>query len=88
MGEDKKIEQIKKLLNDQHKWPCEYMFKFIVPQNKEQEVRNIFPYENVKLNFSSRGKYVSITVYLFMESAEAVLQVYDTASKIEGLIAL
>ena len=82
------LERIKDLLNQNHDFPTEYMFKFIVPQHKEAEVRNIFPYENVRLNFSKRGKYISITVELYMESAEAVLQVYDAAYKIEGLIAL
>ena len=82
------LQRIKQLLNSNHDFPTHYMFKFIVPQDKEQEVRNIFPYETVRLNFSKRGKYISLTVELLMESAEAVLQVYEAAYKIEGLIAL
>lgn len=82
------IERLKALLENNHKFPTEYMFKFIVPQAKEQEVKNIFPYENIRMNFSKRGKYISITVELYMESAEAVLQVYAAANNIEGLIAL
>jgi putative lipoic acid-binding regulatory protein len=87
-ADDKKIEELKQLLKNNHDFPTKYMFKFIVPQTKEAEVKNIFPYENVRMNFSKRGKYVSITVELLMESPEAVLQVYETANKIDGLIAL
>ena len=85
---EKEIERLKQLLKNNHAFPTKYMFKFIIPQMKEQELRNIFPYETVRLNFSKRGKYISITVELLMESPEAVLQVYDAAYKIEGLIAL
>lgn len=93
MSEDQKdnvqnIERLKALLESQHKFPTTYMFKFIVPQTKEAEIKNIFPYENIRMNFSKRGKYISITVELLMESSEAVLQVYKAAQSIEGLIAL
>ena len=87
-SDDNEISRLKQLLENNHNFPTEYMFKFIVPQTKEQEVKNIFPYENVRMNFSKRGKYISITVELYMESAEAVLQVYAAANNIEGLIAL
>ncbi|MCB0392199.1 MAG: DUF493 domain-containing protein [Bdellovibrionales bacterium] len=82
------IERLKALLESNHDFPTKYMFKFIVPQTKEREVKNIFPYENVRMNFSKRGKYISITVELLMESSEAVLEVYKAAQSIEGLIAL
>lgn len=85
---DENTERLKTLLESQHKFPTHYMFKFIIPHTKEAELRNIFPYENVRMNFSKRGKYVSITVELLMESPEAVLQVYKAAQSIEGLIAL
>ncbi|MCB0356778.1 MAG: DUF493 family protein [Bdellovibrionales bacterium] len=86
--DEQEIERLKALLEQNHDFPTKYMFKFIVPQTKEAEVRNIFPYENVRMNFSKRGKYISITVELLMESPEAVLQVYKVAQSIEGLIAL
>jgi putative lipoic acid-binding regulatory protein len=85
---DEETERLLALLENNHSFPTKYMFKFIIPQSKEAEVRNIFPYENLRMNFSKRGKYISITVELIMESPEAILQVYDAARKIEGLIAL
>ena len=90
MSEDnqEEIDRLKTLLENNHDFPTKYMFKFIVPQTKEAEVKNIFPYENVRMNFSKRGKYVSITVELMMESSDAVLEVYKAAQSIEGLIAL
>ncbi len=85
---NEEIKRLKELLENNHDFPTEYMFKFIVPHDKEAEVKNIFPYEAVRMNFSKRGKYVSITVELLMESSDAVLHVYKMANSIEGLIAL
>ncbi len=82
------VDKAKALLDHTYKWPTEYTFKFIVPHEKENEVRSLFPYENLKLNFSKKGKYISFTVSLVMESADAVLQVYDMAKSIDGLLAL
>ena len=71
-----------------HQWPSLYMFKFIVPKGKEDQVRQLFP-KNVLTEKQSRtGKYVSITAKVMMASADAVVDIYESASEIEELIAL
>ena len=74
---------------DQHyAWPSLYMFKFIVPTGKEEEVKRLFPLHTTTEKVSKQGNYTSITIQMMMPSSEAVIGIYQQASIIEGLIAL
>lgn len=74
---------------DQHyAWPSLYMFKFIVPSGKEDEVKKLFPTHTTTEKASREGKYTSVTVQMMMPSSNAVIAIYEQASVIEGLIAL
>jgi hypothetical protein len=74
---------------DQHyAWPALYIFKFIVPAGKEDEVKNLFPNHNTSEKPSKNGNYISVTVQAMMPSSDAVIEVYINASTIQGLIAL
>ncbi len=81
-------EAFKEKLEAQTSFPSLYMFKFIVPQGKEQEVAQLLPNNKIELKKSSKGTYVSVTIKAMMSSSEAIMEIYDTASKIEGVIAL
>jgi len=81
-------EKFKEKLNNEHKWPDEYTFKFIVPVNKEDELeKRLAGFEISKKN-SKNGNYLSVTVKKIMDSADAVMEVYDKVSQIEGIISL
>ena len=82
------LEAFKEKLDGAHKWPSLYMFKFIVPQGKEDEVFALFPKNNLTTRASSKGKYISVTAKVMMGSSEAVLEKYKEANKIEGVFAL
>jgi putative lipoic acid-binding regulatory protein len=74
---------------DQHyAWPSLYIFKFIVPTGKEQQVKNLFPLHDTAEKLSKQGNYTSITVQMMMPSSDSVIAIYEEASAIEGLIAL
>lgn len=74
---------------DQHyAWPSLYMFKFIVPTGKEDQVKKLFPLHTTSEKLSKQGNYTSITIQMMMPSSEAVIGIYQQASSIEGLIAL
>jgi uncharacterized protein len=74
---------------DQHyAWPSLYIFKFIVPSGREQEVKKLFPQHDTTEKLSKQGNYTSITVKMMMPSSDAVIEIYEQASLIEGLIAL
>jgi hypothetical protein len=74
---------------DQHyAWPSLYIFKFIVPTGRENDVKNLFPLHTTTEKQSRKGNYTSITIQMMMPSSEAVIAIYEQASIIPGLIAL
>ncbi|NJN41276.1 MAG: DUF493 domain-containing protein [Flammeovirgaceae bacterium] len=75
-------------LNKHYSWPAVYIFKFIVPKEKDGELKGLFPQHELTKKESSQGKYSSFTVQMMMPSGEAVVEVYRKVSGIEGLIAL
>jgi hypothetical protein len=78
----------KEKLESSGEFPMLYMFKFIVPKGKESEVSALFPKNEITLKPSSGGKYISTTIQAMMDSADQILDIYDKASKIEGVISL
>ncbi len=81
-------EDFKEKLEGTHKFPTLFMFKFIVPEAKTDEVRALFPLNEVAVKPSSKGTYVSVTAKAMMPSSDAVIEVYGKAKQIEGIIAL
>ena len=74
---------------DQHyAWPSLYIFKFIVPKGKEEELKKLFPLHTSSEKQSKNGNYSSITIQMMMPSSKAVIAIYQQAAAIEGLIAL
>lgn len=69
-------------------WPGPYLFKFIAPQEKLPQLEAIFEGQDYELRSSSKGKYVSLSCEREMESSEAVIEVYEKATAIEGVMAL
>lgn len=90
MSQDK--ERTKELLNDSYDWPAVFMFKFVVPSKNEKiaRIEALFSTKTaeIRMRTSAKGNYTSVTVKEVMVSADAVLDVYEEAGKIEGLISL
>lgn len=82
------INSFREKLDKHYAWPSLYLFKFIVPTGKEDQVKKLFPLHNTTEKLSKNGTYTSITIQMMMPSSDAVIDVYVRASKIEGLIAL
>lgn len=85
---DERMTSFKEKLDAAYVWPSLYMFKFIVPQQRVQEVKVLFPNHVPTEKQSDKGKYTSITFSMMMPSSEAVVSVYQKVWHIEGLIAL
>ncbi|MCB0342779.1 MAG: DUF493 domain-containing protein [Pseudobdellovibrionaceae bacterium] len=85
---DQKTKKFKELLEDEHDFPGPYIFKFIVPASRTNEVEALFPGEKIELRASRKGNYVSATITIHMESSDLVIAIYEQASRIHGLIAL
>lgn len=82
------IEAFRERIESQHQFPGDYSFKFIVPQDKKQEVLDILPEANLSFKESTNGKYISITAIASMNNSQAVLDVYLSAYKIPGCMSL
>ena len=91
MSKENARERMRKQLDETHTWPCDFMFKFIVPQGNENEaaLRAIFGLKaKFKFKDSKTGKYRSFTIVDHVESADAVFARYEAAAKILGIISL
>lgn len=69
-------------------WPNVYMYKFIVPIDKAEELLNLFRKEDTTTKVSRNGNYISVTAKPFMYNSEKVIDRYKEARKIEGIIML
>ena len=79
---------MRKQLDETHTWPCDFMFKFIVPKANENEaaLRAIFGLKaRFKVKYSKTGKYRSFTVVDNVDSADAVLRAMKRLQKSQEL---
>lgn len=82
------IASFKEKLDTEYEWPALYVFKFIVPKNNTQQVKDIFNQHDTSEKASSKGNYVSVTVKVLADSSDTIIDYYLKASTIEGVIAL
>lgn len=82
------ISSFKEKLDAETAFPSLYMFKFIVPSGKEDEIAALLPNNEMTLKSSSKGNYVSATIQAMMPSSDAIIEIYRKASNIEGVISL
>lgn len=83
---------LREKLQQTESWPAVYMFKFIVPADNQKiaRVENLFDSQEaqIQMRSSSKGNYVSITAREIMTGPEQVIERYQLAAEIEGLMAL
>lgn len=87
---DEVLERLKVQL-DLQDWPDIYLFKFIVPNEKEKIAQVTFLFNDsadLVMHPSRNGKYMSISAKELMLDVDSIITKYIDASKIEGLIAL
>ncbi len=77
------------LLENTHRWPCVYSFKFIVPATRGDELKALLPEaDQVEERPSAGGKYTAYTFHCPMGSGREVLGVYSRVQGINGLVSL
>lgn len=72
-------------------WPGIYLFKFIIPNNPETIARTSALFEapeNLHLQPSKTGKYVSVSAKELMLDVDSIIEVYRKSTEIEGIIPL
>ncbi|MFZ4784389.1 MAG: DUF493 family protein [Flavobacteriales bacterium] len=90
MDEDQ-LNRLRQRLNEIHRWPSIYMFKFILPNDEERVTRlKVIFGESAefKSRLSANGNYISVTVREMMLEADQIFERYTLAAKIEGIISL
>lgn len=85
---NKDIQSFKDKLEAVSEWPSLYMFKFIMPSDKQDEVKAIFETHEVIVKPSSQGKYVSLTIKMLANSSDQIIEKYVKVNVVEGVIAL
>ena len=93
---DKKTEEfyerLKAELDLSNTWPAEYLFKFIVPTDKEKilKVEEAFDCMGavIKTTKSKTGKFTSISIDVLMKDAQEIIDKYIEVSTVEGIISL
>jgi putative lipoic acid-binding regulatory protein len=91
MDDQERREALRQRLNEIHKWPSVFMFKFILPNDPDRlsKLKMIFGESaQFTMKFSEKGRYTSLTVREMMLDADAIFDRYLAASHIEGIIAL
>jgi len=85
-------ERLKKELDLSSTWPSLYLFKFIVPTDKENILRVEEAFDCmgavIKTTKSKTGKFTSISVDVMMKDSQEVIDKYIELSTIEGIISL
>jgi len=76
-------------LDGYYDWPCSYIFKFIAPTERLEEVTELFD-ENVEVRTrrSKHGNYVSVTAEIVMAGSDEVIEIYRRAAEIDGVMPL
>lgn len=75
-------------LKKSQKWPGTYLFKFIIPRERHEELLNLLPIGRIELRESRNGKYVSVNLTALMNNPEDVVKVYKRVQDIPGIVSL
>lgn len=91
MDSKERLDKLRKQLEDYHTWPSVFMFKFVVPSDKEKikQLHTIFGESaEYRERLSKNGNYTSVTIREMVMNTDQVFERYTAASAIEGVIAL
>ena len=73
---------------DNINWPAIYLFKFIGPEEKINQIKPLFELGESHTKLSRKGNYVSLTVKMMILNSNQVIDIYLEVNKIKGIIAL
>jgi hypothetical protein len=77
---------------EERKWPNVYLFKFIIPADSQSIAATEALFDTkiaqVELRPSKTGKFVSISAKEMMMDVDSIIERYEKAVQIKGLMAL
>ncbi len=85
-------KSLKEKLDNQHDFPEDYLFKFIIPTDQARLTEIYKVFDGIKFTLGNResknGKYTACNVNAFVLDADQVIKIYQEVAKIEGVILL
>lgn len=85
-------KRLKKQLAENTQWPSNYLYKFIVPSDalKIKQIEEIFDNTGavIESKQSKKGTYTSLSVTVYLEDPDAVIEKYKQVGTVEGVISL
>ena len=88
---DDRLLILRSILMEEKNWPQLYYFKFIVPSDNEkiERVKGLFSDPSkITYNTSREIRFIGISCKQFMPDADSIIDIYEKAGLVEGLIAL
>lgn len=83
---------LKEKLENNHDFPEDYLFKFIITSNQEKLTEIYRVFDGMKHTIGSRdsknGKYTSLSINAFVMDAQQVVDIYQKVGKVEGVMML
>lgn len=83
-----RLHKLKLVLDETVKFPTEYLFKFIVPVGEIHQILFILQGLEIEQKASSNGNYISVSGKGQMKTSQDIIQVYERAAVIKGIISL
>ena len=73
-------------------WPSDYLYKFIVPTDKQKitQIQKIFDNTGavIESKKSRKGKYTSLSITVNLKNPDEVIEKYKEVGQVEGVISL
>ena len=73
-------------------WPSDYLYKFIVPTDKQKiaQINKIFDNTGavIESKQSRKGKYTSLSITVNLKNPDEVIAKYKEVGKVDGVISL
>lgn len=88
MKDSKDYSGFKQQLEDHYTYPTLYLFKFIVPKEELENLKSLFPNLSFEIKPSKKGKYISISFKISVDSSDSIIKIYLKANTIKGIISL
>lgn len=89
---DEFYTKLKGRLEETSSWPSDFLYKFIVPTDRDKidQINKVFDNTGavIESKQSRKGKYTSISVTVNLKNPDEVIQKYKEVGLIEGVISL
>ncbi|MCG2459976.1 DUF493 family protein [Flavobacteriaceae bacterium F89] len=84
--------RLKEQLAETSAWPSDFLYKFIVPTDRDKidQINKVFDNTGavIESKKSSKGKYTSVSVTVNLKNPDEVIKKYKEVGLIEGVISL